>query len=487
MPFRSGPFALAGIALACLAGLGVRLFMLPHRELTYDEIATVYFAALPMTELWGAAGRLETNPPLFYTLAGIATRLGLSGEWLRVVSILPDIASIALGGWLARRLGGAAAGLAAAWLIAGSASMIEVSLEARAYSLLAMLGLLGLILTLHVLRDNRWRGFLALGLCEVAALYTHNVAAIMLGALNGVALLYWLASQASAPGLARRWLVTQALVALAWLFWLPSVLGQATGDLAAFWIAAPDLASLRYAVQRVVGLGWVTWPQPMADLAFAGLGGLGLLLLARRPGRERWFAVGLAVFVLAGVPVATWVISQWRPLMNGRVLLWLVPIHIVLVAVALGWLRHAGLALAAGLVVLQLHAIPFWRPTVNAERWPLVADLLREHMRPGDAIYLAPAQGALMLGHYGWRPEPYQLFGRAEWSWYQRFPGITVANAAEVPALDPGQRIWVVTRHATAEHDASVARLSSRRSEVRLLRAGGLGRLGLDLSVLLPR
>ncbi len=387
--------------------------------------------------------------------------------------------------------GGKLAGLAAAWLIAGSATMIAVSLEARAYSLLSLLGVLSVLLAARALHDGDRRTLAALGLCEVVALYTHNVAAIMVGALNFMALLCWVAGQARAPGLVRRWLVTQAVVAAAWLYWLPTVLTQTASDLAVFWIATPGLGDLRYAVQKVVGLPWVAWPQPLADLLFIGLGGLGLLALVRRPlrhygGLERWIAIGMAVVVLAGVPAVTWAISQWRPLMNGRVLLWLVPIHIVLVAVALGRLRHAGVVLAAVLVAVQLYAVPFWRPVAAAERWPQVTALLRERMQPGDAILLVPAPTALMLLHYGWRPEPFQVLGRAEGRWYQDFPGTLVAAGA-VPVVDAGRRIWVVSRRLTREHDAAVVRLSDGRGETRLLGRGARADSGLDVSLLVPR
>ena len=476
----------SAIFLASVCGLALRLFMLPHYELTYDEAATAHFAALPMLDLWGAVGRLETNPPLFYTLAGIGARLGLSPEWLRVVSILPDGVTIVVGGVLAWRLGGALAGVIAAWLIAGSATMIEVGLEARAYSLLALLGVLSVLLAARALRDGDRRTLFALGLCEVGALYTHNVAAIMVGALNGMALLCWAAGPAPVAGLVRRWLVTQALVAGAWLYWLPTVLTQTTGDLARFWIATPSTADLRYAVQKVVGLPWVTWPQPLADLVFAGFGALGLLCLVRRRGLDRWIGIGIAVVVLAGVPAVTWAISQWRPLMNGRVLLWLVPIHIVLVAVALGWLRSAGVVVAAVLVVAQVYAVPFWRPVASAEPWPHVAALLRERMQPGDAIVLTPAPTALLLLHYGWQPGPYAVFGRPDGRWYRDFPG-TFIGAADVPVLATGQSVWLVTRRGTPGHDAAVARLHDTRSEIRLLRGGTRPDGGLDVSLLVPR
>ncbi len=475
-----------GIAAASLVGLALRLFMLPHRELTYDEAATAYFAALPWGDLWGAAARLETNPPLFYALAGLGARLGLWPEALRVVSILPDAATVVVAGVLAWRLGGGLAGMVAAWLVACSATLIELSLEARAYSWLGFLALLAILLTINALREGRWRWFAALGAVEVLALYTHNIAAIMVGALNGIALICLVGRQLG-PGIARRWLVMQAGVLVAWGYWLPTVLSQLTDRLGKFWIPIPTLLDMRYAVQKVVGLPWIAWPQPWADGLFVGLGAMGLALLVRRRGFDRWVAIGLSVAVLAGVPAVTWIISQWRPLTNGRVLLWLVPVFIVLVALALGRLRWAGMAVAAVLAVAQLQATPFWRPVEAAERWPLVASLLRERMLPGDTIFIQPLEAELMLKHHGWDATRYDLHGAKEWDWYRTFPGRVVTPAEGVPAVAPERAVWIVTRRGTARHEAAVARLSATRGEIRLMRGGVWADSGVDVSVMVPR
>ncbi len=486
MPIGSHKAVAWGIAAASLAGLALRLFMLPHRELTFDEAATAYFAALPWGDLWGAAARLETNPPLFYALASLGARLGLWPEALRVVSILPDAATVVVAGLLAWRLGGGLAGGAASWLVACSATLIELSLEARAYSLLGLLGLLAIFLTVNALREGRWRWFMALGVVEVLALYTHNVAAIMVGALNGIALACLVGRQLG-PGIAGRWLAVQGGVLVAWGYWLPTVLEQLTGRLGKFWLSVPTLQELRWAVQKVVGLPWIAWPQPWADGLFIALGAMGLALLARRRGFERWVAIGLAGAVLAGVPAVTWAISQWRPLMNGRVLLWLVPVFIVLVAVALGRLRWGGMAVAAVLVAAQLHATPFWRPVASAERWPEVAALLRARAQPGDVVFLQPREAALMLVHHGWDATGHELYGAMEWDWYRSFPGHVVTPGEGVPAVAPGRVVWIVTRRSTPQHEAAVAGLSATRAEIRLMRGGAKANSGVDVSVMVPR
>ena len=84
------------------------------------------------------------------------------------------------------------------------------------------------------------------------------------------------------PGTVQRWLLVQGSVVLAWLYWLPTVLFQARETLGRFWIPVPTLTTLRYAVQKVVGLPWIAWPQPWADAAFMALGAAGAALLVRR-------------------------------------------------------------------------------------------------------------------------------------------------------------------------------------------------------------
>jgi hypothetical protein len=164
-----------------------------------------------------------------------------------------------------------------------------------------------------------------------------------------------------------------------------------------------------------------------------------------------------------------------------------VPVFIVLVAIALGRLRAAGLALAAVLCAAQLQAVPFWRPTVHAERWPEAADLLRAHARPGDTVLLLPMEGLLMLRHHGWEPAGQALFGVPDIGWYGRFPGRVLARAEEMPAPAPGGAVWIVTRRATARHAAAVAALAPARQELRLLRGWSRENSGLDVSVMQPR
>ncbi|MCC6717791.1 MAG: glycosyltransferase family 39 protein [Acetobacteraceae bacterium] len=479
--------ATLAVLAAVLVGAGLRLALMFDRALNYDEAATAYFAGLSLADLWGDTGRLETNPPLFYTLVGLLARLGMPAEYFRLAAVVPDVASIALAAALAGRLGGGFAAAAAAWLVATSPMMLDVGLEARAYALLAMLGLAMAVLAVRVLDGGGRRDLVLLALAEIAALYTHNTAVIMLAAVNGMALLCWLGRPPRDRALAARWLVVQGVVAVAWLPWLPVVVGQASDDLAQFWIARPGLMALRYEFQRLGGQPMVRWPQPLADLVFLGLAGLGLLRVWLGARRDRGLAVGLAVMLLAGAPIATWLISQWRPLMNGRVLLWLVPFFLVLVAVALGWRARWAAAVLAALLAVQLSTLPARRAAREAEPWREVAAMLNGGMRAGDALYLSAAPALLVLAHHGWRDEGHRLFAAREGRWYRRFPGTILAPDAAAAVLAKAGRLWIVTRRDSPAHDALVARLAPAMAEARLLRAGPRPDSGLDVSLLRHR
>ena len=489
-----------------LAGAALRIGLMFDRELSFDEAATAFFARLTMADLWGDTGRLETNPPLFYTLVAALDRMGLAAEFNRLASIATDVGSIGLAGLLAHRLalgwGRRFAAVAASWLVATSPVMVDVSVEARAYAMLAMLGLAGVLQTVRVLDTRSGRDFVLLVLAEVAALYTHNTAVIMLAALNGMAVLAWAGRPPQDMRLARRWLAAQAAVGVAWLPWLPVVFGQAVDDLAQFWIPRPDLVALRYAMQKIAGQPMVAWPQPLVDLVFMVLAALGLVGVwtgvrqagVRQAGmrqaggrRDRGLAAGLAVIVLVGVPVATWLISQWRPLMNGRVLLWLVPLFLVLVATALAWRPSWATPLLGVLVVLQLSTFPAWRAARQGENWRDVAEMLRAGMRDGDALYLSTAPAVLLLAHHGWQPAGHALYGQAEGRWYRRFPGTLLAPEVTAATLAKAPRLWIVTRRDTPAHDALVGTLGATMAELRLQRGGPRRDSGIDVSVLTRR
>jgi len=246
--------------------------------------------------------RFDSGPPGFYLLAKpfalLADRLAEADALVRVPSWLAAAALFPFARTLPR-------GRARAVWIALVASSTLLNLyagEARPYALLA---LLSLSLFLLASRGDETPGrLLALLAASAAALYTHYLAAFVVGALIAV-------SAAS-----RRWRSCAALVAgaILWLPWLPVLVGQPRAATA--WMRESAGASLGGFLSALGGVGRVPAPfgPPLPTaLFFAGTGAgallLALLFLRARGNREVRDALGFVLLVLAGAMLA----GAWRP------------------------------------------------------------------------------------------------------------------------------------------------------------------------------
>ncbi|HEV2059423.1 MAG TPA: glycosyltransferase family 39 protein, partial [Solirubrobacteraceae bacterium] len=143
------------LALALLAGAVLRFATLDAQSLWYDEAVTAQLLQMDLRGMLGAIPDSESTPPLYYVLAWLWTQLFGTGEaGMRSLSALLGTATIAVAWALGRRLGGTRAGLAGAALVAFNPLLVWFSQEARAYSLLALLGALSALLWLRALEDD---------------------------------------------------------------------------------------------------------------------------------------------------------------------------------------------------------------------------------------------------------------------------------------------------------------------------------------------
>ena len=178
--------AWAVVALLTLIGLGLRWPSF-RDSLFGDELSAFYIVAghsfWTMIHLLNGHST-ELNPPLFFMLTWISTKLfGLSAESLKLVSLLVGISTIPLLYVLGRQVFGTLTGLVAAALGATSPFLIYYSTEARPYALMLWLVL---VATLGLLRGVRgggrtWWAIYAVAVC--AAAYTHFTSVFALAAL----------------------------------------------------------------------------------------------------------------------------------------------------------------------------------------------------------------------------------------------------------------------------------------------------------------
>ena len=126
------PWLLLGLIV--VVGAIVRLHGLGEASLWLDEAASVQFAGLPWSTLWLSG--YDNAPPVYYSLLKLALLFGDSEFAVRLPSMVFGVLTIPMVYRAGQLLAGSWAGLGAALFFALSASQVEYSQEARAYSLL---------------------------------------------------------------------------------------------------------------------------------------------------------------------------------------------------------------------------------------------------------------------------------------------------------------------------------------------------------------
>lgn len=393
LPLRRGEaLLLAGVVLAAAA---LRIATADY-GLWFDELASLAFARQPLDHLWSGWMVRETNPPLYYTLLkGWIAIVGEGDRAIRLLSILFGLIGIGAAAVLARRLGGPAAGVIAAVLLALSASHVELSQEARGYGLAQSMVLIAALGMARYLERRRVGDLLLYGVAATVALYCHTTLALFVLLANLA--MSWLLRR-DRPALLR-WIGINAVVGLVWAWWASITLRQLAGGQGSIaWIERPDLA----AGWRIIGRAYAF---PVAPDGGVGTS-LALTLLLGAilwlAWRDRRPAITMLAALALGAPVLLFMISQRVPILLPRTLSWAAGIATVLLAVAIAEIRSRPLAVALVGLLLALEAITLtrWLPVRQKESWrEAVAAVAQSNPAPmllvqGDAMAVAAL-------HYG--------------------------------------------------------------------------------------
>jgi len=346
----------------CVAGAALRFATLDVQSLWYDEAVTAELLKLDLAGLLRAIPDSESSPPLYYLLGWLWTHVFGTGEvGLRSLSALLGTATIPIVWALARRIGGAPAGVVAAVIVAVNPMLVWFSQEARAYALLVALAALATLLWLRALERPAPGRAAAWGIAAALAVATHYYAIFLVGPQA-----LWLVLRA--PGMRTR---AAALAPLAGAFvaLAPLALGQRANDSASF-IRDIALGGRILQVPKQLLVGYDTPAEtPLAVLsaivlviALAGL----WAMLARRDGataREdavagarRGDAVALAGLVAAALALPALAALAGEDHLITRNLLATAPIGAALVGAGLAraasrWPAVGPAAIACGCVL----------------------------------------------------------------------------------------------------------------------------------------
>ncbi len=393
---------LLALAVILLLGSALRLVQLGAEPLWLDEAFSWRWAHLPLGDLWGAAARTETNPPLWFTLERwVMLALGDGEATLRLPAAVLGVVAVPLAFLAGRTFAGVGAGLAAAFLIAIDPLLVAYSREARGYTLLVCGTFLALWGAQELLvapgrgerQSTRVRRTLLAGTAyavgSTLAVYAHNTGLLVPALANLGAFLRWfLIRRAERPSLRPLLLANGPPLVLGFV-WLPVVVEQAAAASNVGWIAQPGP---RWALLSWAGLfGPHFLGLPAAVVAAFGLP---VLLLAglgvRRAGAAAAVPLAFAVggpLLLLGLGLVV------RPLWLERVLLPYLAATLVLAAAGFSgrqrWPRASPILLALVLLPRVADSVALHARSQKLA-WPDAVRTVARAFRPGDEILIAP-------------------------------------------------------------------------------------------------
>jgi 4-amino-4-deoxy-L-arabinose transferase-like glycosyltransferase len=205
-----------------ICSLTLRLISLGASLLWYDEAFTAAVVKLPLLRMLSAI-QGDVHPPLWYLIDWVMTRLLGSSEFaLRLPSALFGTAAVLVMYNLVKKSSGEVPARWASGLMAVMPGQLYYSQEARMYSLLTLLVLLGA----QAVIERKW---LRLALCCVLLLYTQNFGVLYSGVLAA-----WGLWQSKGKAL-----VKMAAASLAYAPWAVTALHQVKIVSAGFWVPPP--------------------------------------------------------------------------------------------------------------------------------------------------------------------------------------------------------------------------------------------------------
>jgi mannosyltransferase len=403
------------------AALILRLIGLGSRPFWLDEVFTMQRVSMTPAALVHDSF-LNHHMPSFFLMLSALVPLGDPQFWLRLPSAAFGALAVTMVYLIGKRVAGRTAGAFAALILGLSPTALAFSQEARSYPmemsliLVALFGIATLAMDIPAAslpwrnrHSARW-GWAVFVLGSAAALDVlgDGLPWVLTANLVG-AVMVWKSPDRRV--LIRNLLIADAAIALlSGPFYVMMAMTVENGFVHSFdwippltgpriWYNIASIYLMRVADSVTFRLMPVPTPEAVMWLIDAGLvaaAGLGAWRLRHRPGPLA--ALGLSFLTL---PVATIVISIWKPLLLPRYILWSAAPFAILAgigaSIAVSALPRRGrlLAFAGIAAVLTINLLPYYSSETKP-RWDIAAQLLANEVGPGDVVYLND-KGALPI------------------------------------------------------------------------------------------
>jgi mannosyltransferase len=376
-----------GFAVLIAMAAAFRWRAASESHLWFDEIYTLWIARLPLGELLRhVAG--DIHPPLHYLLVKAWRHLGGEGDvWMRSLSVLTGLATVAVLVPAGRDLFNRRAGWIGATLLALHRAHVGFSAESRSFALLFLALTVAAWMAWRWIAHGRTRDAAGYVVAAAVALYTHYMSGVLLALVAGWGLLVL----AREPRRALRWVALHAAIAVLFLPQLPTLLVQAHRLQADHWVKDPTLGNLGN-FSRKLAFGYSLLVVPLLALAAWPLF------------RRSQHLAGSLLWTAFLVPVALlWALSMaGAGLFLERYMFFALPAFCLLVGAGLSGIGNAWARRLASLALFAIAArsITLQEPQAEATALARAEDWLRPRVRAGEVVVHADAHSLLYARHY---------------------------------------------------------------------------------------
>lgn len=417
--FRPGKrlTALGGILGIMAVAAAVRWIRIDAHPLWLDEVITLHRASLSPSALIADSLAHLHYPSYFLIVSAALWLLDDSNFTLRLPSLVFGVLSVPLAYAIARRIGGPAAGLTAAALMALSPAQVMYAQEARSYALVIFLILVALWGFVRLataapaaavpsgsnsgvdeMETDRRTGWLAWAGGTAGALIVLNIAVFWLAAsVAGMLVLRYRLPANERRKFDRSLIIALAAVAVIWLPWLvaasPALVGTAQNG---FWAPPASLSAIGDAIWAIylfgvtdpIGFELLSDPSTLRASIIASAAAYGAWSL-RRNRALVWTLVAAALLP----PLLLLAASAVTPVFVPRYLVAGAPPFLVLAGCGLAAAftviaRHrlAAAALAALFIADLSNNLRTYHTEEIKPRWDLAAERLRDSVQEQDLI-----------------------------------------------------------------------------------------------------
>lgn len=448
--------ALAGILVLATAARMIEAARVP---MWFDEIYTLWISRLGPAGIAHALAR-DVHPPLHEFLVWAWWRLGGDSElWLRSLSALFGVATVAVVFAFASDLFGRGAGLLAALLLALHRTHVYYSQELRSYALLWLLETIALWSAWRFVRGRRG-GAAAYAIAASAALYTHYQSGLAIACVA----LWGVFALARVPRRLAAWITTHVAIALAFAPQLGTFVHQLHRDQQLHWIGPPAPADLAHLLQTCAfGVGWMMLPA----LALA------LVPLARA--RSRAGASLIWAFALPVIAISYIATLRGAHLFTERYMDFVIPAWCALIAAGVIGIQAQRTRLLLGVAVVLVAALSLksHQPLEEPLELRLAERDLAARARPSDFVIAADTHSLLFFVQHAVRMARYRLLlvdpALPYYEGADVIPDSLRLTPAEFARLrKAGTRWWGVrTHHAGFDSGSAFDSLRAHAAEIR--------------------